>query len=271
MYSIIVSEKDIAGMNMKNLFLQNFSFKQTEEEFDSNPIYTFKDFELLTIKEFQIYADYLNERETDFFIFASRHSSKAGTPSLTVHGIGNWGKAEFGGKPETLVPTSAILLKNYLLSLEEKKETHSLNYEVCYEQTHHGCHLTQPAIYIELGSSEKQWREEKPALAICETIIENTSQKHKTPQTIAIGLGGTHYASEFTKLALRKDYAFSHMCPKYALPSFNEELLKKAINNTIESVQEFVLDYKGLGTEKERILSLLKNQPLPIKRVRNLL
>lgn len=273
MFSIIVSEKDLAGLTMKNIFVENFSFKQTQEKYDNNYVYAFKDFELLTIKEFQVFADYLNERETDFFIFASRHSSKVGTPSLTVHPIGNWGNAGLGGKSNELVPTSAILMKNYLLSLQEKKELRHLPYEVSYETSHHGPFLSKPTVFIELGSSEKQWTDETAATTICETIIENTSLKPKTDieQKVCLSFGGTHYVQEFSKLALRKDYAFSHMCPKYALADFNEMLLKKAIACTKEIVQEFVLDSKSMGSEKNRIISTLKKSPIPYSDVRKLL
>lgn len=269
MHSIIVSKKDIAGINIADKLINNFKFEETDREFDGNKIYEKGNFQLVTINEFQVYADYVNELETDLLIFASKHSSKTGPAALTVHAPGNWGKAELGGKDRELCPTYANLLKNYLVKLERQKEERKLENSVILEVSHHGAHLTKPAVYIEIGSNTLHWKSEEAALAVAETIVNAT--KLEGSNTIAIALGGGHYPIEFTKLVLRKNYALSHICPKYALGDFNEEMLIKAIEATKEPVDEIVLDYKGLGTEKARIKEILDRQELPIKRVRNLL
>lgn len=269
MYAIIVSTVDAAGLTIKKQLLENFDFKKTKNTYKGNEIYNYKNFNLYTINDLQIYADYLNELKEEILIFASRHSSEKGTPSLTAHCIGNWGtEAKFGGKPRTLVPAVPSLVKNYLNGLQKHKEKNSLDYEVVAEVTHHGAFLTKPSVYIEVGSSEKQWRDEKAALAIAETIMNDTYLgKYKT----AIGIGGPHYHLEFTKLMLNTDYAIGHICPKYAIENFDNEMLQKAISSSLEGVQEIVLDYKGLGTEKERIARIVEECKLPVKRLRKLL
>jgi D-aminoacyl-tRNA deacylase len=99
--------------------------------------------------------------------------------------------------------------------------------------------------------------------------MQSTSTKgnYKT----AIALGGGHYCPEFTKLLLRTDYALSHICPKYALPNLNAELLKQAISKTSEKVSEIVVDYKGLGEHKENVMQLAEATGLKVQRVRKLL
>ncbi|MFH1587642.1 MAG: D-aminoacyl-tRNA deacylase [Candidatus Diapherotrites archaeon] len=267
--SIIVSKEDIAGMNMAKFLKETFGFKETEREFDGNNVWVKDKFELVFVNEFQIYAEHLNNLETDLIVFASRHSSAAEKPSLTVHAPGNWGKAEMGGKDGELCPTYAGLIKNYLLELQKKKDELNLEYEVSLETTHHGPFLEKPAVFIELGSCEKQWGDLKAAEIIAGIIFNST--KVENAGVVAIGIGGNHYCPEFTKLVLRTDYATSHIIPKYILQNFSEEMLGKAIEKTVEKVDEIVIDYKGLGLEKKRVLPVLEKCGLPIKRVRKLL
>ncbi|MFH1225128.1 MAG: D-aminoacyl-tRNA deacylase [Candidatus Diapherotrites archaeon] len=285
MHSIIVSRTDKAGMNIAQRLIEFHGFAETNEKFLGEAIYKTqnnknphaRDFQLVFIKREQIFADELNSLETDFFIFASKHRSESGRPTLTAHGIGNWGEdASFGGKQRTLVPTSANLLKNYLLGLQEQKETLKnknalAGYDVMLEVTHHGPFLEKPAVFIELGSSEGQWKDETAARAVADVVMYKTFAKPAEKQIPAIGLGGGHYAQEFSKLVLRKNYALSHIVPEYALPNFDAEMLRKAIACTLEPVQEIVVDWKGLGKEKARIRALLEEQELPAVDARKLL
>ena len=129
MYAIIVSTIDIAGLTIKKQLLENFDFEKTGNTYKGNESYNYKNLNLYTINDLQIYADCLDELKEDILIFASRHSSEKGTPSLTAHCIGNWGyEAKFGGKPRTLVPAVPSLVKNYLGGLEQQKTQKNLNY-----------------------------------------------------------------------------------------------------------------------------------------------
>ncbi len=74
---------------------------------------------------------------------------------------------------------------------------------------------------------------------------------------VALGIGGNHYCSSFNKIELEEDFALSHICAKYTLKSLNEEMLKQAIERTEERVEFVLLDWKGLGEQKERVLKLL--------------
>ncbi len=270
MYTIVVSKKNTADLNIKQRLLENFSFKETEKSFDNEPIYSFKDFELLTIDKEPLNADHLALHNSDFFIFASRHSSKAGIPALTCHPIGCWGQGTLGGKTKKLVKSSAFLLRNYFLSLLEKKEKFSLkDYEIETETTHHGPYLDTPCIFVELGSEEKSWKNEKGALAIAETIMEATSLESDAEPVI--GLGGTHYAIEFSKLVQRKNFAFSHICPKHSLHELTPEMLQQAFDKSVEKPKRVIIDHKGMGKEKQRIIEMLNNQSIEFEKLRKLL
>ncbi len=261
LFSVIVSRKDLAGLNIAK---QLGKLGLSEEKSG------FSQLELVFIEEDQIFADSVNEADGDVVVFASKHASASEKPTLTVHGIGNWGEDNsYGGKKKELVPTSAFLLKNYLIELENQKQEKKLDYEVILECTHHGPFLEKPAVFIELGSCEKQWRDEKAALAIAETIVNATSLKGN--YKCVVGVGGPHYPREFTKLVLRTEYAFSHICPEYNLRNLNEEMLGKAVEASVEEVQGIILDWKGLGKEKAGIKNVLSEFAIPVKRVRNIL
>lgn len=268
--TIIACKEDLGSMNIYSRLLESFDFKETPREYHSHPFLESKKtgLQLLLIDSLHIHASHLDELKAEFIVFASRHSSKSGKPSLTVHPVGNWGKAELGGKNRSLVKTSSALMKNYLLGLKKQKEQKKLEkFAVSYEVTHHGPFLNTPCCFIEIGSTEKQWKNEKAAMAIAETIMNCTEfPECKT----AIGIGGLHYNPYFTKISLLSKYAFSHMCPKYALQHFDQEMLRKALNASIEKVEEIIVEKKGLGQEKQRILSLLENQGIPVKRAKRI-
>ncbi|HLD58260.1 MAG TPA: D-aminoacyl-tRNA deacylase [archaeon] len=266
LFSIIVSKTDSAGMNFRSLFIESFGFKETEREFQGNKIFSFKNFELVTIDSSQVFADFLSELKTDFFVFASKHGSKSGKPSLTVHSIGNFSRAELGGKDFSLVPASAFLSANYLLSLKEKQLSQNLQgFDVSLEATHHGPFLEKPAIFIELGSSEKEWQLKKPAEAICETILEKTSLR--SDAVPCIGIGGGHYSPSFTKRIFSENLAFSHIAAEYAMPFFNENSLREMLSKSIEKTQRIVVDKKGIGKseQKNRVKKILEAQEIEVQ------
>jgi len=83
---------------------------------------------------------------------------------------------------------------------------------------------------------------------------------------IAIAIGGNHYMSAFNKIQLDTDIALTHVCPKHYLQDFDEKMLYQAINKSTAKATLAVLDWKGLGQEKQRIISLLKDYNLEIIR-----
>lgn len=206
----------------------------------------------------------------DKIIFLSRHSSSSGKKSLTVHMIGNFSDAKFGGHSRELSGTLPWVGANYLRSLNEKNISSGLSrrgFAVSYETTHHGPFTNKQCVFIELGSSPLEWKNESAAKVIAETVILSTLSK--VPDKIVIGIGGGHYAPDFTKLALRKSFAFGHMCPKHHLGGLNYLMLRQMIVKSRAS--EIVLDWKGLGEHKEKIVGLCKKSGLPFERVQNLL
>jgi D-aminoacyl-tRNA deacylase len=207
----------------------------------------------------------LNKCKEDKVIVLSTHASAAGTKSLTTHSIGNYSKAELGGQDKTLVYSMAKIQTNYLRSLAQRNKKE--DFTVCYEVTHHGPYSEKEICFIEIGSSEEEWKDEEQGRVIAETVIENTFKENNDKSVI--GIGGGHYAPDFTKLALRKNYSFGHICPQYALEALDSNLVEQMISKT--GAEEIILDWKGLKSWKQKVVSLCEESGLPFERVRRLL
>ena len=55
------------------------------------------------------------------------------------------------------------------------------------------------------------------------------------------------------------------------LENLDEDLIQQSIEKTIEKIDFILLDWKGLGTEKPRIVDILKNMNLEITRTDQIL
>ncbi|MEK6820118.1 MAG: D-aminoacyl-tRNA deacylase, partial [Nanoarchaeota archaeon] len=197
---IVTSKRDKAGMNIAS-FISELPVYYVEEEI--------------------IYAENLHEKpeigERDFVIFASKHKSEQERKTFSIHAPGNWGKAELGGREGKVCMTSALFLKHLFKTLVKKAE--NSGYECTLECTHHGPYLEKPCCFIEIGSGEEQWRDEKAGKIIAETIKKAISTFNSNQKFIpAIGIGGPHYCPNFNKIQLNSDIAISHIIPQYAFP-----------------------------------------------------
>jgi D-aminoacyl-tRNA deacylase len=229
---IVVSKNDTASLNISKNLLDLKEWKE-EGEFSGNPLRAYEDFLMATINDEHLSHDGLDREfrestglEPEVMIFASRHKSASALRSFTVHTPGNFSKAEMGGKSGELVPSSPIYKTNALRNLKELAK--NMDHSVSYEATHHGPYLETPAFYIEIGSDETCWVEEKAGRIIAEAILSLTSDK----DPVAIGVGGGHYAPRHTDVALKNRLCFGHIIANYALESITEEMLGKAIDRT---------------------------------------
>ena len=272
--AIIASSKDPAGANIRINLIELFDFRKLNDKFDNNEVYEFDKINDKIIKLYLTNNDLIfsenidGQIDADIFIFASKHRSKEDTPAFTVHSIGNWNSAEMGGCERKLCPSSAILIKNIFLELNENAK--HTNYDITMESTHHGPYVEKPAVFVEIGSTEKEWKDKANGVIIAKTIISSLQNKNKDYK-IAVGIGGTHYCANFNKIMLRSDIAFSYVCPKYALNYLNEEMINQAITKTKEKADFAVLDWKGLGTEKKRIVEILEKLSIKTERTNKIL
>jgi D-aminoacyl-tRNA deacylase len=274
MILLVASHKDPASLNIAKQVLKRYPFRVTGETFQENPTFSAtlkeKKVTLTILKEETINAQHLpdNFANPSLIVFISRHSSTSGTPTLSVHAPGNFGAAEIGGLPKTLSVSPATAMRDALKALAYFKEGMKLEYEVSYECTHHGPSLDVPTMFVELGSSAKQWNDSKAAEAVAHAAMSAISKFDNSEKTAVLGIGGTHYNQRFTRMALEGEAVFGHMIPKYAIPSVDAEILLQCVDKTLEKVECAVLDWKGIkSADKPQLLKALNEAELPYKKI----
>ncbi len=177
-------------------------------------------------------AAFLGTRPT--LVFPSIHRSGLNVPSLTVHPIGNPGPENaFGGRAHALVPTDPGLMAELLRGLHERAALRQM--PVTYEATHHGPHLGLPALFVEIGYGA-QAKPPEPELKLFANMLPNLGAPAEEPRdTVAVGLGGGHYAPHFTDLALKRSWAFGHILSRHALSALDRPTLLAAVEATPSS------------------------------------
>jgi D-aminoacyl-tRNA deacylase len=268
--TIIISKNDIASCNIFEKLIKLREWEIRENFLDS-PLYFHEDLCIATIPDEHIYHDdvdleleeFLNSKP-ECIIYASRHRSESGNRSLTVHPIGNFSKADFGGRPQILVPSSPHLMTEALRIL--KKKAKDLDFSVSFEATHHGPYLQTPTFFIEIGSDEEAWRDENAAMAIAETLLEIKGRDYP----VGIGVGGGHYVPRITDVALEREISFGHIIPTYALENLQADIPSKVIRNT-KDVKKVYFHKKQLkGGQYARLKEIFLNAGMDIVRTGDL-
>ncbi len=261
---ILTSQDDLASLNIREKLLAMDDWKKIGM-FHNFPVYKSEKFYLVHLKIQKIYAENIDMQireklkiDFDNIIVASKHRSSAGIRSLTVHPIGNWGKAEYGGKERTVVKTNPHLMTEALRLL--KKNNNLEEYNVSFEATHHGPYLETPTFFIEIGSTEEEWRDDRAGEILAKTIME-LEEKRYTP---ALGIGGGHYMPRITDVALQYKISFGHMLPSYAVEYANEDTIKMACEKT-DNCKHAYIHRKGLKSEqKKKVLGILEKLGIKI-------
>jgi len=285
-------------MNMREVFLNSkqFSFIETGAIWHENPLFQLENSSYegkydKFLKENQIFLGLTTEplilleklkiSETnltpDLIIFASRHRSKTARPAFLVHSTGNWGKnADFGGNPQELSKTSALLHKAGFESLRVQIDNFTIpDFSLDMEVTHHGpTTLDIPLIFMELGSSKQEWLIKEAGKlagnAIVNTVFKYLDFVEEKTQQVGLGFGGTHYAPNFNRLITNNNIALSFICPKYYIQELNENLIRMMIDNTLEKIDYFVVDWKGTNSQdKKHLIPLLEKFNIPIRKTKS--
>lgn len=229
MIFVVISEKDEAGVNIKENLLKMSSWRQKGE------FYFYTDIILITIPDYHLHHDNIDlefaektGEMSEAVIFASKHRSESGLKTLTVHPIGNFATAELGGRDRELVPPAPHLMTSALRVLSEEAKNLNYMYKISFEATHHGPYLTKPSFFIEIGSDENAWNDKKAGESIARTILRIT-EKRPYENPVAVGIGGGHYAPRFTELALARQIDFAHIVPNYHINALGDEMIDKIV------------------------------------------
>ena len=271
---LVASIRDPASAVMADYLQRNRGFKAVgersamkEESLDSVNHKTIK---LHISSESLLYLEELDGvyPEAKSFVFLSKHKSESAIPTLTCHCTGNFGENSYGGNPREIAISWPYLQKLYLVTLDQLKST-ILPYEITIEATHHGpTGLKKPVLFVELGSSKVQWHDAKAATLICDSVLSVLeSSSHGQCSKVCIGLGGTHYPTKFNRFLIESEFGLAAVASKHNLQSVDETMLNQMIVKSVEKVTHVLIDRKGLGSEKERIIELVERTELEVIKI----
>ena len=252
---LVAYRDDPAGYNMAKFLSQEMT--------QDGEIYRGKYYDLLIISTPAISADWLEEKyDYGGFIFLSKHAAESGVLALTCHSTGNFSEAKFGGNDRQIAIPHPYVQKDYLQTLWKNKSQFS-DFQITIEATHHGpTALTKPTIFIEIGTTEKQWAD----VSLCNSVavlVHSVMTKNIKPSPVAICFGGTHYPDKFTKELLEGTFALGTVVPKHALDNIDEDLFLNILKQN-KMAKTALLDWGGLGSNKQKLINFLNNTDLEI-------
>jgi D-aminoacyl-tRNA deacylase len=270
MIGIVYSKLDEAGKNMAEYLVKTYDF----EEAGGSPNLKYQNgiARIYEVDVFSYQAEFVDSFNCDTIVFLSRHKSEAGIAALTTHSLGNWRKeAAFGGKPSELSFAAPIPM---LLTLENLNKI-GIDADKTYEATHHGPLLKTPSYFVELGGNEEVVVNKKFATLVAEAsykTLVSLKEGESAHSKVVVGIGSNHYPSKFSKLALEKGYAFSHILPKHAIlnedGTSNLAVLEQALTRSTPEPEAAVVDWKSLNSlMKEETLKKLEEMGLDYEKV----
>ena len=190
------------------------------------------DFELRSFEAWHLDLDGVADAFSEppaFVAFLSRHAGETG-PLLTAHFTGNFGPAEYGGRPNDLARACPTVQR----AVVEAFDRHAPDgYEVGVECTHHGpTDVGAPSLFVELGSSEAEWTDPEGARAVARSVLELSGVRPDAGRAggdgdsgdpdrtrHVVGFGGGHYAPQFERILRETDWRVGHVAADWGLSS----------------------------------------------------
>ncbi|MFH1685792.1 MAG: D-aminoacyl-tRNA deacylase [Candidatus Micrarchaeota archaeon] len=246
---ILFTSNNVASKNIAEKLIQNHGFVETEDG-----KWKCGEIELIETNA-ETVLDVPTDFDTDLILVLSTHKSKAGGKMITAHFSGNWKDAKFGGSPKTLNVAYGSKLK--LLVIELKKANLDLDWPLFIEADHHGPTCSVPIMFVEIGSTEEEWKNEKAAEVVAKAVSEFLKKDEKFESVL--GIGGGHYSREFTKLLLETELAVGHIAPKYAIDELDEPVFRQAVEKNVEKIEKVIILKKETNSsQKKKIIELVE-------------
>ncbi|HJJ47192.1 MAG TPA: D-tyrosyl-tRNA(Tyr) deacylase, partial [Methanocorpusculum sp.] len=189
----------------------------------------------------------------DLVIVVSRHSSINPVPVLTVHPAGNYGIAQLGGNDRELGRSSPTWMKSVL---QNQAKFAPEGYRVSYEITHHGpTDFPIPFFFVEVGSTEKEWNDEKAYTAVAKSVLYANPSSNSIP---LIGFGGTHYAVRQSVIGIETKGAMGHMMHTRDVGNVTAAIVSQMVEKSGPAVAAY-MDRKALSKQEiNHIESILR-------------
>ena len=265
LYLFVASSQDLAGKTMIQSLCSEHGFGYAEKAVAmTSPEYS--NVRLLDSPTSLLHREDLDRLYPNVtaYVFLSKHKSDSKIPTLTCHCTGNFGHNPYGGNSREIAVSFPSLQKAYLRALTRTSERVP-GYDIVIEATHHGpTSLRKPLLFVELGSSERQWADKNAASVICDALLGVIREGPKRCGKVGVGLGGTHYPGKFNRLLLDTDFGLAAVASKHNLDLVDESMMHQMITKSVEKVTNIVLDGKGLGSQKDRIHYLAEKTGLEI-------
>ncbi|RNJ78204.1 MAG: D-tyrosyl-tRNA(Tyr) deacylase [Nitrosopumilus sp. H13] len=223
-------------------------------------------YDLAVIPTPAVSADWLEERyDYDGYVFLSKHAAESGRLALTCHSLGNFAEARFGGNERQVAVPHPQLQKSYLGALAGRASEFP-GFHITIEATHHGpTALGRPAIFVEVGTTEKQWNDRRLCSSVAEVlhgVLESPAQE----SPVAVCFGGTHYPAKFTSELLEGRHALGTVVPKRALEHIDEEIFSHIMERNT-GARTALLDWDGMGPARQKVLELVESVDLEVVRL----
>ncbi len=205
-----------------------------------------------------IYEEHLDEKvQADRIIFLSRHTSVNPEPVLTVHVTGNFSEAAYGGAPDELSAADPGMMQAVLVNLTRYAPD---GYRTGYEITHHGpTDLTTPSFFVEIGSTETEWRDTEAAAAVARSVLSAVPGDFLP----LIGFGGTHYAVRQTVIASETRGAFGHIAHSREAGGITAERVKRMAE--MSGAVAGYIDKKALSAKEfDQIARIFQELQIPL-------
>ncbi|XP_047332523.1 D-aminoacyl-tRNA deacylase-like isoform X1 [Impatiens glandulifera] len=188
----------------------------------------------------------------DEVIFLSKHTAVSNRPALTVHPIGvphlredevppAGGKSGWAAPPNPRIGPWLRLLKSIAESFSLLPE-----FEVTLEATHHGPEINSPTMFVEIGSTEEQWKRQDAAQAIALLVWEGLGlgggaavghwSRKNYQNKVLLGIGGGHYVPRHMDIVMKDGVWVGHLLSGYSLTMEEEDVHKSEGKTSTDSV-----------------------------------
>lgn len=192
------------------------------------------------------------EFESEGIVVLSPHRSEREYPTLTVHVPGNWDSAGMGGEARTLNTVMAGRMREVLRGLQAGNEKHSLGWNVSMEADHHGPTCGSPIMFVEIGSSEREWGNAIAAKIVAEAVMRMLEWDGECETYFCVG--GGHYCPKFSKMGLEGERAAGHVLPKYGVGALGMDTFSQAMEKSVEEVRGVLVEKKGINSAQKEIV-----------------
>jgi D-aminoacyl-tRNA deacylase len=246
---LVECTEDSASVTIAENLREAVDFEE-RGRFNGHRVLAYEDWRLVTIDEMHITNENIHERlppsltDPELVVFLSRHKSESGKPTLSVHPIGNFADAPYGGEPGTVVDAAPGWMAGLFDAMRKRNPD---GYEVTYEATHHGPYLEAPTLFYELGSTEDEWTDEQAGQLLAEALLDAIPREGRN----VLWVGGGHYAPQVNDAVRDGQLLPGHVIPGWATgKGITEETLEQAID-AIPDCEGYVLQPDPTTDDRE--------------------